>query len=185
MRKINSIITILSLLFIPSVASANDEGTGIFMNKLLVRDISGAEVPLATFEGKVLLIVNTASKCGYTGQLGDLENVYKQFHERGFEVLGFPSNDFGGQEPGSESEIKAFCTGTYGVTFPLFSKIAVVGPQISPLFRHLTESAPETGEVKWNFEKFLVNRKGKVVARFRSKVVPTDPSVLGAIEKEL
>jgi len=153
-----------------------------------MKDINGKEVPLKEYEGDVLLIVNTASRCGYTPQYADLEAIYKKYKDRGFEVLAFPANEFGAQEPGTNEEIKAFCESTYGVTFPLFSKIVVKGEGIHPLYAFLTDEKtfPETGgEIKWNFTKFLIGRDGRVLRRFEPKVKPTDKEVVQAIEDAL
>ena len=154
-----------------------------------VKDIDGKEVKLADkYKGKVLVIVNTASKCGYTKQYTDLEAIYKKYHEQGLEVLAFPSNDFGQQEPGTNEEIKTFCSTKYPVTFPLFSKVPVKGDQKEPLYAYLTDTAknPSTGgDIKWNFTKFLVGRDGKIIARYEPAVKPTDAEVTGAVEKAL
>lgn len=139
------------------------------------RDINGTERALSEFAGKVLLIVNVASKCGFTPQYKGLQSLYERYKERGFEILGFPSNDFGRQEPGTEAEIKSFCTLTYGVSFPMFSKISVKGRDTHPLYAFLTdkETNPRfAGKITWNFNKFLVDRKGNVVDRFDSKDDP-------------
>lgn len=151
-----------------------------------VKDMNGKEVNLADYKGKVLLIVNVASKCGYTPQYEGLEKIYEKYKDRGFEILGFPCNQFGGQEPGTNSEIKEFCSTNYGVTFPLFNKIEVNGPNRSPLYEKLTgNSITEQGDIKWNFEKFLISKNGDIVARFRSKVTPESDEITGAIEQEL
>ena len=134
--------------------------------------IDGATQPLAAYKGKALLIVNTASKCGYTPQYEGLEALYKKYRDRGFAVLAFPANNFMGQEPGSDAEIKAFCAAEYGITFPLFSKISVKGKKIHPLYAYLTRDSGFKGDITWNFNKFLVGSDGKVVARFGSD---TDP----------
>ena len=139
------------------------------------KDIEGAERSLSEFAGKVLLIVNVASKCGNTPQYKGLEALYQKYKERGFLVLGFPSNDFGRQEPGTDAEIKSFCSLTYNVTFPMFSKISVKGNEIHPLYEFLTskETNPKHhGKIGWNFAKFLVDRKGTVVERFDPKDEP-------------
>ena len=140
-----------------------------------VKDIDGKEKPLSEYAGKVLLVVNVASKCGFTPQYKGLETLYKRFHERGFEILAFPSNDFGRQEPGTEVEIKSFCTLTYGVTFPMFAKISVKGKEMDPVYAFLTnkETNPGfAGKITWNFNKFLLDRSGKIVNRFDSKDDP-------------
>lgn len=139
--------------------------------------LDGTPTDLSRYRGQVLLIVNTASACGFTPQYKGLEAIYRQFHERGVEVLGFPCNQFGKQESGNEAEIGAFCEKNYGVTFPLFSKIDVNGPAAHPLFRHLKQAAPGllgTQRIKWNFTKFLVGRDGKVVDRYAPTTKPED-----------
>ena len=148
--------------------------------------LDGAPIDLSRYRGKVLLIVNTASACGFTPQYKGLEDVYRQFRERGLEVLGFPCNQFGQQEPGSEAEIGAFCEKNYGVSFPLFAKIDVNGADAHPLFRHLESEAPGllgTQRIKWNFTKFLVGRDGKVVKRYAPRTRPEE--IVGDIEQLL
>ena len=137
--------------------------------------IDGKELSLDAYAGKVLLIVNTASQCGFTSQYADLELLYQQFKDRGFEVFGFPCNQFGGQEPGTEDEIKQFCEVRFGVTFPLFAKVDVNGSEAHPLFRHLKESARGllgSRDIKWNFTKFLVDARGQVVERYAPSTAP-------------
>ncbi len=149
------------------------------------RPLAGkGEVNLAKqYGGKVLLVVNTASKCGFTPQYEGLEALQRKYAARGFSVLGFPSNDFKGQEPGDETQIQEFCTLTYGVKFPMFQKVVVTGPQATPLYRSL---ATATGvSPGWNFHKYLIGRDGRVVAQFPSKVTPDDPKLVAAIEREL
>lgn len=177
------------------------------INEISVKDINGNDVSLSHYQGKVLLIVNVASKCGLTPQYDGLEKMYCNFKQRGLEVLGFPANEFAGQEPGSNDEIQSFCRSTYGVDFPMFSKIVVKGPGQHPLYKTLTLARPKaqelpggklksllkekgllTGEahdITWNFEKFLVDRKGNVVGRFAPDVTPEDPMIIEAIEAEL
>jgi len=149
--------------------------------------LSGKKTPLKTYQGKALLIVNTASRCGFTSQYEDLEKLYKTYKDKGLVVLGFPSNDFGGQEPGTNQEIAQFCQKNFGVTFPVFLKGAVSGKDKQALFKFLTEEqdANLKGEINWNFEKFLVDKKGKLVARFRSSVGPKSAPVIEAVEAEL
>ena len=152
------------------------------------KSIDGQDVPLSQYKGKVLLIVNTASQCGYTPQYKGLEEVYEKYKDKGFEVLAFPANEFGGQEPGSNSEIKTFCTMKYKTTFPLFGKIVVKGEGIHPLYAFLTgkEINPPGGkDIPWNFAKFLVDREGHVIARFEPKDAPESAKVTGAIEQAL
>jgi glutathione peroxidase len=153
-----------------------------------VKNIDGKDVKLKTYKGNVLLIVNTASKCGYTPQYEGLQTIYDEYKSQGFAVLGFPANNFGGQEPGTESEIKEFCESKYKVKFPMFAKVSVKGEDQDELFRFLTskETNPNfAGDITWNFNKFLVNRKGEVVARFSSKDTPQSDAVKQAIEKYL
>ena len=170
------------LMWAAMFASANAEAPSLFDIK--ARSIDGREVALRDYAGQVLLVVNVASRCGYTGQYAGLQKLYSEYKERGFVVLGFPANDFGGQEPGSEQEIKAFCSGTYGVTFPMFSKLHVIGSEQHPLYRLLTQSTGGAA-VGWNFEKFLVGRAGRVLARFGSSVDPSDQELLSALKEAL
>lgn len=152
-----------------------------------VQTLQGETISLSRYRGSVLLVVNTASECGYTPQYAGLEKVYEKYKDRGLVIVGFPSNDFGQQEPGSAQEIATFCQKNYGVTFPMMAKVHAKGPEIAPVYKTLTQDTPEgiKGEVKWNFTKFLVDKDGKVVARFESKVTPESPEVTGAIEKLL
>jgi glutathione peroxidase len=163
------------------------------MNETSVLDFSlpdseGTPTPLRTFQGKVLLLVNVASKCGLTPQYESLQELYKRYQEKGVEVLAFPANNFLRQEPESNSDIREFCSSTFGITFPLFAKISVKGKDIHPLYRFLTEreTNPDfAGKIGWNFAKFLVDRQGKIVARFEPKRDPLDEQVVSAIEKAL
>jgi len=151
-------------------------------------DIDGNDVNLADYKGKVLLIVNVASKCGFTPQYKGLESIYRKYKDRGFEILGFPSNDFMGQEPGTNEQIKSFCQLNYQVSFPLFSKITVKGKNIHPLYKFLTEKSTDpdfAGGITWNFNKFLIDRKGSIVNRFGSRAEPQSPEVTKAIELAL
>jgi glutathione peroxidase len=153
-----------------------------------MKSIDGKDVKLGDYSGKVLLLVNVASKCGYTSQYKGLESIYEKYKEQGLVVMGFPANNFFWQEPGSDEEIKTFCTTKYNVTFPMFAKISVKGSKIHPLYRFLTskETNPEFGgSISWNFNKFLVDRGGKVVARFASKDEPESVKVVQAIEQTL
>ncbi|MEO6812060.1 MAG: glutathione peroxidase [Isosphaeraceae bacterium] len=152
------------------------------------KSIDGKTVDLASYKGDVLLIVNVASKCGYTPQYEGLESVFEKYKDKGFKVLAFPANEFGKQEPGNDAQIKEFCTKNYGVTFPVFSKIVVKGDGIDPLYQFLTSKATNpdhSGEIPWNFTKFLVNRNGEVVGRFAPKDAPESPKVTQAIEAAL
>jgi len=148
-----------------------------------MNSIDGKAVPLATFKGKVTLLVNVASRCGYTPQYTALEAVYEKYKDRGFAIAGFPANNFGEQEPGTNEEIKQFCSAKYNVTFPMFAKISVLGGDQAPLYQFLTKTAG--GEIQWNFTKFLVDRNGKVIQRFESAVTPDSPEVIAAIESAL
>jgi glutathione peroxidase len=153
-----------------------------------MKDIDGKDVPLAKFQGKVLLIVNTASQCGYTPQYKELQGIYQRYKDQGLEILAFPANEFGAQEPGTDEQIKQFCSTRYKVSFPLFSKIVVKGKGIHPLYEYLTAEStnPKTGgPIPWNFAKFLVNRKGEVIARFEPDVKPDSFELTSAVEKAL
>ena len=153
-----------------------------------MNSIDGKPLPLASFKGKVLLIVNVASKCGFTPQYEGLEAVYEKYKDQGLVIVGFPANNFMAQEPGTNEEIKTFCSSKYNVKFPLYSKISVKGDDKAPLYQFLTDAGanPKTGgEIKWNFTKFLVDRNGKVIARFESPVKPESAEVTSAIEKAL
>lgn len=145
----------------------------------------GTPKALKDYEGRVLLIVNTASKCGFTPQYEGLEKLYETYQDRGFLVLAFPSNDFLDQEPGSDAEIAQFCRLNYGVTFPVFAKSRVKGKDMNPLYRFLTERSGFDGDISWNFNKFLVDRKGRVVARFGSRTAPQDAPLVQAVEAAL
>jgi glutathione peroxidase len=148
-------------------------------------DIDGKPVSLGQYKGKVLLVVNTASFCGNTPQYTDLESMYEQYREKGFEILAFPANNFGQQEPGTNAEIKGFCLTKYSVSFPLFSKISVKGSDKHPLYRYLTEQSPFPGEVEWNFQKYLVDRSGNVVGRFHHRTKPLSPEIVKEVERVL
>lgn len=153
-----------------------------------VKAIDGTATPLSTYKGKVLLIVNVASKCGNTPQYKGLEALYRKYKEQGFVILGFPANNFGQQEPGSNEEIKTFCQTTYDVTFDMFSKISVKGSDQDPLYRFIT--SPETnpdysGDVRWNFQKYLVDRNGMIIGKFLPKVDPLSDELTSTVEKAL
>jgi len=150
----------------------------------VMRDIDGNDVDLGGYEGKVLLIVNVASKCGYTKQYAPLQRLYEAYKDRGLEILGFPSNDFGAQEPGTEAEIKTFCSTTYDVDFPMFSKVKVKGAEKVALYEELT-GATGGAEVRWNFTKFLVGRDGEVIRRFESRDEPMGEEIVRAVEAAL
>lgn len=168
-----------------SAGWAAEKATSVLDFKM--KNIDGQETDLAKYKGDVLLVVNVASKCGLTPQYEALEAAYEKYKGKGFQVLAFPANEFLKQEPGTDSEIKAFCTKEYGVTFPVFSKIVAKGEGIHPLYKYLTTETPATfqGPIAWNFTKFLVNRKGEVIARFEPKVTPDSEQVTKAIEAAL
>jgi glutathione peroxidase len=168
--------------------SINKKGNELKQNisDIVVKDMNNKDVKLSDYEGKVLLIVNVASKCGYTKQYKSLQEIYDKYNSQGFEILAFPCNQFGGQEPGTNEQIAEFCSANFGVTFKLFDKIDVNGSNRSPLYERLTNSPLiENGDVKWNFEKFLIDKEGNIVRRFLTKVEPTSKEVISAIESEL
>jgi glutathione peroxidase len=153
-----------------------------------LKDIDHKEVSLGQYRGKVVMIVNVASRCGFTPQYEGLQKLYVKYKDQGFVILGFPANNFGFQEPGTDEEIKTFCSAKYSVTFPIFSKISVKGNDIHPLYKLLTskETDPEFGgDIKWNFNKFLVDKSGKIIARFEPQVKPESDQVIQAVEKAL
>lgn len=150
-----------------------------------LNDIDGKPVSLDQFKGKVLLIVNTASFCGNTPQYSELQNLYETYEAKGLEILAFPANNFGQQEPGSDAEIKSFCFTKYSLTFPLFSKISVKGQDKHPLYHYLTEQSPFPGEVEWNFQKYLIDRSGNVVARYHHRTKPLSNEVITDVERVL
>src|ERR1700690_1716822 len=160
-------------------------GSGVYSFPL--NSIDGKPAPLADYKGKVVLMVNVASQCGYTPQYSALEALYEKYKDQGFVIVGFPANNFGAQEPGTNEEIKTFCSRKYSVTFPLYSKVSVKGADQAPLYQYLTKDADpsHTGDIKWNFTKFLVDRNGNVVQRFEPAVTPDSADVTSAIEKLL
>lgn len=190
LRYIFSTILFMATAMITNSAADKNKGKETEMpdslSNIIVKDMNGKEVKLSSYSGKVLLIVNVASRCGYTPQYQGLETIYEKYKDKGFEILAFPCNDFGGQEPGSNEEIKTFCELNYNVSFGLFDKIKVLGNDKSPLYAFLTNNpAVENGDVKWNFEKFLIDKKGNVISRFRSKVKPESDEITKVIETEL
>ena len=169
-------------------ASQPAAGAGGSPLDFVVKDIDGNDYNLAQLKGKVVMIVNVASKCGNTPQYKPLEALYEKYKDQGFVILGFPANNFGGQEPGTNTEIKQFCTSKYDVQFPMMSKISVKGDDKHPLYKFLTEGKAGddfAGDIEWNFAKFLVDRNGNVIARFSSKTKPEEPQVGETIEKAL
>lgn len=187
--KFSSIGIVLLALFANSSSSPCQESTkptSIYEHKL--KSIEGQTVELSKYKGKVLLIVNVASECGMTPQYAGLQALHEKYKDKGLAILGVPCNQFGGQEPGSEKDIKEFCTANYRVTFDMFSKVDVIGKKATPLFNHLTSvdsKAVKSGPVGWNFEKFLVNRRGTLIGRFDSGTEPDSPELVDAISKSL
>jgi len=171
---------IFATAFMTTSFTTNPNGLHDFVKK----DIKGNEVNLESYKGKVVMIVNTASKCGFTPQYKDLQALYEKYDGKDFVILGFPANNFNGQEPGSNEEIAQFCEANYGVTFPMFSKVSVKGADQDPLFTYLTAQHNEdfTGDINWNFEKFLIDKEGKLVRRFRSRTNPMSNEILRSIE---
>jgi glutathione peroxidase len=167
------------------MATSLSAGSGLY--NFTLNSIDGKPAPLAEYKGKVIMIVNVASKCGYTPQYSALEGMYEKYKGEGFVILGFPANNFGAQEPGTNEEIKTFCSRKYNVSFPMYSKISVKGEDQAPLYSYLTKDAGPSvaGEIKWNFTKFLVDRNGNVVQRFGPAVTPDSKEVTEAIEKAL
>jgi len=153
-----------------------------------LNSIDGQPAPLAAYKGKVVLLVNVASKCGFTPQYSALESTYEKYKDRGFVIVGIPANNFGAQEPGSNQEIKTFCSSKYHVSFPMMAKVSVKGDDITPLYQFLTDksSNPQSGgEIKWNFTKFLIGPDGRVITRFEPEITPDSPQVTSAIEEAL
>ncbi len=188
-KKLIFTLALVAIAFISSaIAKNNIKGDKMSSNikNVTVKDIDGKNVKLSDYNGKVLLIVNVASYCGYTKQYSGLEEIYRKYKDKGFEILAFPCNQFGQQEPGSNEEIKNFCSTKFDVTFRLFDKIDVNGSNKSPLYTILTDnSVTGKGDINWNFEKFLIDKNGNVVARYPSKVEPTSKELISALEKEL
>lgn len=167
-----------------SAETASAEGTAPVYSFTL-NDIDGSPLSLSTFQGKVLLLVNTASFCGNTPQYAGLQTLYEQYRNQGLEILAFPANNFGRQEPGSDEDIKSFCYTKYALEFPLFSKISVKGEDIHALYRYLTTESPFPGDIEWNFQKFLVDRHGQVIARYRPGLKPLSPQIVQDVERAL
>ena len=174
----------LMLLLLPALALAASKSVYDFT----LNSIDGQPSPLSSFKGKVVMLVNVASKCGYTPQYSALESTYEKYKDRGLVIVGIPANNFGAQEPGTNEEIKTFCSRKYNVTFPMMAKVSVKGSDQTPLYQFLTDKSlnPSTGgEIKWNFTKFIFDRDGNAVARFEPEVTPDSPQVTAAIEKAL
>lgn len=178
--------------FIAGLHSAQADQEGLIMAAktpsiydFTMDDIDGKPVTLSQYRGKVLLVVNTASFCGNTPQYSELEKMYETYQEKGFEILAFPANNFGQQEPGTNAEIKGFCLTKYSVSFPLFSKISVKGSDKHPLYQYLTEQGPFPGEVEWNFQKYLIDRSGNIVARYHHRTKPLSDEIVRGVETAL
>jgi glutathione peroxidase len=176
-------VVVAAVLMVASAVNAAARADSPLVGEM--KTIDGAAVDLGSYKGQVVLIVNVASRCGATPQYAGLQKLYEANKDKGFVILGFPANDFGAQEPGTDAEIAQFCSAKYAVTFPMFSKITVTGPAKAPLYKTLTESSGTPGEVAWNFEKFLIGRDGSVIGRFKTRVQPDDPALLAAIEAAL
>ncbi|HQY21583.1 MAG TPA: glutathione peroxidase [Ignavibacteria bacterium] len=155
------------------------------ISDITVIDMDGNKVKLSDYKGKVLMIVNVASKCGFTSQYKGLEEIYNRYKDQGFEILAFPCNDFGDQEPGSNDEIRTFCESKYNVTFKLFDKVNVIGDDKNVLYQRLTENSDPAGDISWNFEKFIIDKNGNITERFKSKVEPESGEVTSVIEARL
>jgi len=188
---ISVVVSFFTFAFIIETSISQDNQKDLKMKSIYdftVKDIDGKDVKLDQYQGKVVMIVNVASKCGFTSQYEGLQKIYSQFKERGFVILGFPANNFLNQEPGANEEIKQFCSLNYNVTFPMFSKISVKGKDIAPLYKYLTEQETNpqfSGNISWNFNKFLIDQHGNIVDRFGSKVKPQSEEVTQAIENIL
>jgi glutathione peroxidase len=185
--KYTNAIVLAAVLMVQMIAAAKTKEkqmeTQPALYSFTMKTIDGNEKNLSDYKGKVLMIVNVASKCGHTPQYKGLEALYEKYKDRGFMILGFPANNFLRQEPGTDSEIKQFCSTKYGVTFDMFSKISVKGNDQHPLYRYLTEQSPVPGAVTWNFQKYLVDRKGNIVEKFAPGTEPAEKEVIAEIEK--
>jgi glutathione peroxidase len=183
------VIVLVALFMVQMIVVAQTKEKQVETQPMLysftMKTIDGNDKKLSDYKGKVLMIVNVASKCGHTPQYKELESIYEQYKDRGFMILGFPANNFLWQEPGTNEDIKAFCSLNYGVTFDMFSKISVKGNDQHPLYHFLTEGSPVPGVVKWNFQKYLVDRKGNVVEKFSPGTEPTEKEVIDKIENLL
>ena len=181
MNPLFKIVTLSTMLAAPALAGATPKENPMSILELSANTIDGTPQPLSAYKGKVLLVVNVASQCGFTPQYAGLEKLYEEYKGKGLVILGFPSNDFGGQEPGTEPEIKKFCSLNYKVTFPLFAKVKTKGEGQSPVYKYLGQM----GEPKWNFHKYLVGKDGVVKAAFPSKIAPDSPELRQAIDAAL
>ena len=178
------VMMMMCLMFCAAALMAGDKT----IYDYTLNSIDGQSAPLAAYKGKVVMLVNVASRCGFTPQYTALEAIYEKYKDRGFVIVGIPANNFGSQEPGTNQEIKTFCSSKYNVKFPMMAKVSVKGDDKTPLYQYLTDksTSPKTGgEIQWNFTKFLVGPDGQIVARFEPAVTPDSPEVTGAIEKAL
>jgi glutathione peroxidase len=174
------------LLSLAIVQMVSAESKAPSLKEIALKDIDGKSTSLKAYDGKVILLVNVASQCGYTPQYKGLETIYRKYKDQGFVIVGVPSNDFGGQEPGTAEEIKKFCSSKYDVTFPLMEKVKTKGEGQHPLYAALTgKNAAFPGDIKWNFNKFLIGRDGRVIARYDSKVTPESTELTSSVEKAL
>ncbi|MBI1756382.1 MAG: glutathione peroxidase [Fimbriimonas ginsengisoli] len=183
MERLAHILALVTLVATLAPAGGSPPAKGFYA--FTMKSIDGKPVPLKRMKGKVALVVNVATFCGNTPQYAGLETVFEKYRKRGFTVLGFPANEFGAQEPGTNADIKSFCTSKYDVKFPMFSKIVVKGPEKNPLYAWLIENSDRHDEIEWNFAKFLIGRDGHVVKRFSPKTKPESPEVIAAIESAL
>lgn len=178
--------SLATLLFLTAAMTLSPAADDSHLTSIPLKDIDGKDTSLKAYHGKVLLIVNVASECGYTPQYSGLQALQDKYKDNGFTVLGFPCNDFGGQEPGSAEQIKAFCSASYKVTFPMFEKVRILGDDKHPLYQALTgPKSPAPGDVEWNFTKFLIGKDGAIVKRFDSSVEPESAELTSAIESAL
>src|ERR1700759_1531928 len=186
LRKISVRKLILTLIVFLAAGATAAHAAGIY--DFTMKSIDGQPVSLKTYSGKVVLLVNVASRCGFTPQYAGLEALYEKYKDRGLVIVGIPANNFGSQEPGTNEEIKKFCSSKYNVSFPMMSKVSVLGDDKTPLYQFLTDKSQDPqfgGDIKWNFTKFLVDRKGNLVARFEPNVTPDSPEVQTAVESAL
>jgi glutathione peroxidase len=185
-RFYGMVVAMMTLVgIIPGQDKVKDMNAQAGVYSFTMKTIDGVDKPLSNYKGRVMMIVNVASKCGYTPQYEGLEKLYEKYKDKGFVILGFPANNFLWQEPGTDDEIKQFCSTKYNVTFDMFSKINVKGSEIHPLYQYLTKDSPYSGGVKWNFQKYLVDRRGNVVAKYLPGTDPLDSEVIQEIEKLL
>ncbi len=183
----NKILMIIAITAVFTLSSAQEKKvmTESPIYNFTMKTLEGKDKSLSDYKGKVVMVVNTASFCGYTPQYKDLETLYKQYKDKGFIIIGFPANNFGKQEPGTDKDIAVFCERNYGVSFPMFSKISVKGDDIHPLYKYLTTGTQFKEEIAWNFTKFLVDKYGNVVAKFPSKVKPTEKEITAKVDELL